>query len=89
MSTTNNTIENTIASRRLIIYHTTDCHPDYYWENNEVAIKLRDREIKTFEEYKSACGRAGCTCYNETVFIEYMNYHKELEAKWSKPMQGR
>lgn len=54
-------------------YHTISCNPEYYWENNEVAKKLRDKTITSYEEYKSACKSAGSTCYNEECYNDHVN----------------
>ena len=58
--------------KKLIRYHTIEANPDYYWENNFVATKLRKQELKTYTEYVYACKEAGCVCYNEGVFEEYL-----------------
>jgi hypothetical protein len=81
MENTKNNTKNTIAPNRLMIYHTTDCDPNYYWENNEVATKLKKGLITSYEEYKIACRTAGSICYNKTVYTEYVNYVKQLKDK--------
>ena len=43
----------------LIKYHTIQANPHYYWENNEVAVKLKNKTITTYEEYTKACKNAG------------------------------
>ena len=58
---------------KLLKFHTTDCNPEYYWENNQVAIKLKSKIITTYEEYKKACNIAGCVCYNEDCFNNHLN----------------
>ena len=58
--------------RDLLKYHTTMADPEYFWENNKVAIKLKNGEIKTYEEYEKACSSAGCICYNEECFNEFI-----------------
>lgn len=45
--------------KKLLRYHTIQCNPDYYWENNQVALKLKSGEIKTYEDYEKACKEAG------------------------------
>lgn len=57
----------------LIKYHTIQANPEYYWENNSVAIKLKNKTITTYEEYKEACKIAGCSCYNEDCFNKHIN----------------
>ena len=47
-------------------------NPDYYWENNQVALKLRNKELNTYEKYEKACKIAGCACYNEDVFNSHL-----------------
>lgn len=49
-------------------------NPDFYWENNQVAAMLRKNEIATYTEYKAACKDAGCVCYNEELFNDYLAY---------------
>jgi hypothetical protein len=58
--------------KRLLNYHTTQCNPDYYWENNTVAKELKAGTLKTYEEYQKACKNAGCLCYNEEVFNDFI-----------------
>jgi hypothetical protein len=58
---------------KLIRYHTILANPDYYWENNEVAIKITTGQVKTYDEYVNACRYAGCVYYNEEVFNNYIN----------------
>ncbi len=60
--------------KRLLRYHTTQCNPDYFWENNQVALQLKAGIIKTYEEYKDACSNAGCVSYNEEVFNDFMKF---------------
>lgn len=62
----------TIVMTRLLIYHTTMANPDYYWENNAVAVKLKRGEITTYEEYEKACKSAGCLCYSQEVFDQHI-----------------
>ena len=56
----------------LIKYHTIQANPHYYWENNEVAVKLKNKTITTYEEYTKACKNAGCACYNEECFNKHL-----------------
>jgi len=57
---------------KLLRYHTSMANPDYYWENNQVALKLRNKELNTYEKYEKACKIAGCACYNEDVFNSHL-----------------
>lgn len=57
---------------KLMKYHTVMANPDYYWPNNEVAVKLTKGEITTYEEYEKACKKAGCNCYNKQVFQDHI-----------------
>jgi hypothetical protein len=59
--------------KKLLKYHTIQCNPDYYWENNAVAKELNAGTLKTYEEYKKACDNAGCIYYNEEVFNDFIN----------------
>lgn len=59
--------------KKLLRYHTIQCNPDYYWENNQVALKLKSGEIKTYEDYEKACKEAGCNCYNQDLFNDFIN----------------
>jgi hypothetical protein len=57
---------------KLLKYHTVQANPEYFWENNQVAIKLKNKQINTYEEYEKACKLAGCICYNEDCFNDYL-----------------
>lgn len=87
MTNTDNTNNTIVASNRLMLYHTSQCNPDYYWENNSVATKLKKGDINSYEEYKSACKSAGSTCYNEDCYNQYVEYVKQLKAKYSEKVK--
>lgn len=63
---------------RLISFHTTGANPAYYSSNAIVGKKLQLHELRTYEEYVSACSSAGCNCYNEETFNEYLDEEKIL-----------
>lgn len=87
-NTDNTTTEPVIVpSNRLMLYHTSQCNPDYYWENNSVANKLKQGEINSYEEYKSACKSAGSSCYTEELYNQYVEYIKQLKAKYGEKVQ--
>lgn len=56
----------------LIKYHTVQANPEYYWENNQVATKLKNKELLTYADYEKACKLAGCNCYNQERFEAHL-----------------
>lgn len=54
-------------------YHSIQANPDYFEENNIVAIKLKRKEITNYDEYIRACKDAGCISYNEERFTSHLN----------------
>lgn len=58
---------------KLLLYHTIQCNPDFYWENNAVANLLKANAIKTFPEYVRACNNVGCINYSQSLFDDYIN----------------
>ena len=58
---------------KLLLYHTSQCNPHFYWENNAVAKLLKANSIKTFSEYVKACDEAGCIHYNQSLFDDYIS----------------
>lgn len=56
----------------LIQYHTIQANPNYFWENVKVGQQLKNKEITSYEQYEKACESAGCLCYSEDLFIDYL-----------------
>ena len=57
---------------KLLRYHTSMANPNYYWENSQVALKLKNKEITNYDEYERACKIAGCAYYNKDVFNSHL-----------------
>jgi hypothetical protein len=57
---------------KLYVYHTTQANSLYKEENYQVANKLREGKINSYEEYLKACRMAGCTYYNEAVYNDHI-----------------
>ena len=72
---------------KLLKYHTVSANPEFYWENNAVAIKLKSGLIKTYDEYVTACKMAGCNCYNQDVFNEWLASRPKAEPVTITPIK--
>lgn len=61
---------------KLVGYHTINADPRHYSSNAIVGKMLQCKTLHTFKQYEKECKSAGCNCYNEETFNEYLDAEK-------------